>query len=167
MDIFENLGSKLNQVGNDASKKLKTMQTVSELNNRNSKLKNSISELFSRLGMEYYNAYCDDATAQFADIIANITVLNRQYAENSAQIQRLKAIVVCNACGAEVPKGYLFCPKCGTRIEVRAAAGTAGFSPSGAAHFDEARTAVQLCPKCGNDMRPGAKFCTQCGFSIV
>lgn len=165
MDIFENIGAKLNQVGSDASKKLKTMQSVSELNSKNAKLKNSVSDLLSKLGMEYYKTHRDDAEAEFAGIIANINELNQQYISNCAEIQRLKAIAVCNACGAEIPRGYSFCPKCGTRLETEAEDNVDSCFQNSAIPTDEIRNAGQRCPRCGGNIRPGAKFCSKCGYN--
>ena len=63
MDIFENIGAELNQDESVHQRKLKTMQLVSELNDRNSKLKRGVSELLLKLGMEYYKAYYNDEAA--------------------------------------------------------------------------------------------------------
>ncbi|MDD7524000.1 MAG: zinc ribbon domain-containing protein [Clostridiales bacterium] len=166
MDIFENIGAELNQDESVHQRKLKTMQLVSELNDRNSKLKRGVSELLLKLGMEYYKAYYNDEAAEFAEIITNITEFNRQYTDNCAEIQRLKSISVCSACGAEIAQGYSFCPKCGTRLETEAENGTESCLQNTAVAADSVRTAVQHCPRCGAEMRQNAKFCSKCGYNI-
>lgn len=166
MDIFESIGAKLNQVGSDASNKLKTMKSVSELNSTNAKLKNSVSELLLKLGMEYYKAHRNDDEAEFAEIIRNITEINQQYTDNCAEIQRLKSITVCSACGTEIAQGYSFCPKCGTRLETEAEIGPESCSPNTAAPAEAARPAVRHCPRCGAEMRSNAKFCSKCGYNL-
>lgn len=45
MDFFENLGSKLNKVGSDTSKKVKSLSTITGLKLENSKLEKSLDEM--------------------------------------------------------------------------------------------------------------------------
>ena len=59
----------------------------------------------------------------------------------------------CPKCGNEVAEGKKFCGKCGTRLDVVAAAPAA-----------VAKAAV--CPSCGAAVAPGKKFCGKCGAKI-
>ncbi|NQT95918.1 MAG: zinc ribbon domain-containing protein [Candidatus Omnitrophica bacterium] len=52
----------------------------------------------------------------------------------------------CSKCGAMVPEGEKFCPKCGADMSLRAP--------------DE-------CPKCGIGIPAGTKFCANCGTQIA
>lgn len=52
----------------------------------------------------------------------------------------------CDQCGAEVPDGKNFCPKCGTSMN------NAEFPKIG-----------RVCENCGEDVPAGSKFCPNCG----
>ena len=49
----------------------------------------------------------------------------------------------CRYCGAEIPPGGRFCPKCGKAAK-----------PS------------RVCAKCGAELEEGVKFCTECGNPV-
>ena len=117
MDFFENLGSKLNKVGSDTSKKVKSLSTITGLKLENSKLEKSLDEMLLNLGQRYFNKFSEAPDAEFADIIENIKSCKAQIDGNLAEIRRLNGNVICPACGAAVSEDASFCTKCGASIK--------------------------------------------------
>ena len=91
MDFFENLGSKLNKVGSDTSKKVKSLSTITGLKLENSKLEKSLDEMLLNLGQRYFNKFSEAPDAEFADIIENIKSCKAQIDGNLAEIAKHKA----------------------------------------------------------------------------
>jgi membrane protease subunit (stomatin/prohibitin family) len=74
--------------------------------------------------------------------------------------------VQCNACGATLPKGSKFCPRCGDRYH--ACPKCATDNP------ESAETCVKCgepmpwpCPNCKKNVDAGNRFCPHCGIELV
>lgn len=147
MDFFENLGSKINKVGSDASQKVKSLSAITNLKMENSKLEKSMDEMLINLGQQYFNKFSDDPSAEFADIMETVKSCKAKIDANLAEIIRLNGNVICPVCSAEVSSSSQFCPNCGGKIPASEASG-------------------RTCPACGAAVNEGAAFCTKCGASI-
>ena len=147
MDFFENLGSKLNKVGSDASQKVKSLSAITNLKLENSKLEKSLDDMLLNLGQRYFNKFSVAPDAEFADIIENIKSCKAQIDGNLAEIRRLNGNVICPACGAEVSSSSQFCPGCGEKMPAP-------------------EVSELTCPACGAAVSEDASFCTKCGASI-
>lgn len=119
---------------------------VSEKNNR-LKLSNEdreiLSELYRRLGEEYYNGAFEDPLPQLLPIFDKITALLKKYTEHSKK---------CGNCGAELDDDARFCQVCGTPVEEKAVA--------------EEKRPERVCGNCGSYLSPEAKFCGNCGAPV-
>ena len=147
MDFFENLGSKLNKVGSDASQKVKSLSAITNLKLENSKLEKSLDDMLLNLGQRYFNKFSEAPDAEFADIIGNIKSCKARIDGNLAEIRRLNGNVICPACGAEVSSSSQFCPGCGEKMPAP-------------------EVSELTCPACGAAVSEDASFCTKCGASI-
>ena len=105
MDFFENLGSKLNKVGSDASQKVKSLSAITNLKLENSKLEKSLDDMLLNLGQRYFNKFSEAPDAEFADIIESIKSCKTRIEGNLVEIRRLNGNVICPACGAEPGPG--------------------------------------------------------------
>ena len=65
-------------------------------------------------------------------------------------IPEAEVMMICPNCRAAVPEGSVFCPKCGSKIEVKPAA----------------KAEPRICPKCGSTVSEDALFCGKCGQSL-
>lgn len=188
MDFLENLGSGISRVGSNLSQRTKDLATITSLNAQNSKLKKNITEMYVKLGQQYYELYHDDPDESFSEFIAGISSHMEQIEENNRKIAILKSVTTCPSCGAEIQNDTAFCPVCGKKMEqVQSANATDGSAcPScgiklshgqqfchgcGAKiafdsekhHIYNAPTVI-YCPECGKQLRDGAKFCSGCGY---
>jgi predicted nucleic acid-binding Zn ribbon protein len=76
----------------------------------------------------------------------------------------------CSQCGTNLPDNAAFCPSCGTRQAVAAAA-----APQAAPQPVQPPRPAQppqppvptVCPACGSAVQPGRRFCTRCGASMT
>jgi len=74
--------------------------------------------------------------------------------------------VSCNNCGAPLPKGSKFCPKCGDRYHP--------CPKCGADNPEDAATCLKCgapmprpCPHCKKNVAAGNRFCPHCGIELV
>lgn len=151
MAFFEELGKKLSDAGQNVAQQTKNLADVAQLNSAINEAERKITQLKTKLGQSYYEAHKNDASAEGADIIAQITALYADIQTTRDKINDIKGIVKCTKCGADVPVGSAFCGSCGTKVEAPAASA----APSG-----------NICPKCGTVVAEGKAFCNNCGTKI-
>lgn len=173
MDFFEN-----------ASLKIKRMQSINALNSDATKLEKANADLLMQLGTTYYDNHCNDPQPEYPLLIDQITQNKRTIARMKEEIAWLKSMLTCRKCGADLKEGQQFCPVCGTRVEREMPRNNASVCVNCGAEVAEgasfcpkcgmpvyaqqapASTDAVVCPNCGKQLRPGAKFCSGCGFSL-
>lgn len=172
MDLFESIGAKLNQVGSNTSQKLKNFSSVSSLSIQNSKLEKVVTELYARLGILYYEKYASVNQADFNDVILEITEYKKQIELNTLEMQRLKAVPVCNSCGTALSENTVFCPNCGTKAKVFRICPKCNVAVDGdfcskcgtkVVLESEVPPSIKVCPSCGTESATGSAFCSKCG----
>lgn len=72
----------------------------------------------------------------------------------------------CPGCGAHIPEGKQFCPNCGLRVNIRAAAQAQAEGWDAEGSRPSASQPVR-CGACGAWSPPGAQFCQACGVLIA
>lgn len=136
MAFFQDLGKKITNVAQDASKKTNELIEISKLNSSINAEKSAITETHKKIGVTIYSLYSagegvPDAVAADVQNIAtrlqNITGLENKIAEVKAEADRSRAenaaaapvaagaagTKFCSSCGAPLDAGMLFCGKCG------------------------------------------------------
>lgn len=150
MAFFEELGKKLSDAGQSVAQQTKNFADVTQLNSAINDAEKKIAQFKNELGQLYYEAHKNDASAEGANIIAQINALYGEIQTTKEKINDIKGIVKCEKCGAEVPTGSAFCSSCGNKMEVPVVT-----APSG-----------NVCPKCGTVVAEGNAFCSNCGTKI-
>ncbi|MCR5663687.1 MAG: zinc ribbon domain-containing protein [Oscillospiraceae bacterium] len=150
MAFFDNLGKKLSEAGQNVSQQTRNMGDISRLNNLISEDRKLVSQHCCELGKAYYQAHRGDPGSEFASQVAEIGKLVAEIAEAEDSIRRLKGIVKCPGCGAELPIQSLFCPQCGRQLPP---------PPAPAPKED-------VCPTCGKPAPKGTVFCCYCGTRL-
>lgn len=148
MALFNSIGKKLTNAGQNVAQQTKSFTETAKLNSQISTWEKKISELFLALGRACYERHRDDADAENRSLIEQINNLYAQIAEAQEQIKQIKGIEKCPQCGADMPKDALFCSACGARMK-------------------PAVQQVRFCIKCGAQLEPGTIFCTSCGTKVV
>lgn len=79
-------------------------------------------------------------------------------------------MAACAQCGASVPEGSKFCPKCGNPVNQAARCVKCGSELQPGVKFCPQCGAPQsgpsVCKTCGKEMNPDEKFCPQCGTKV-
>lgn len=85
---------------------------------------------------------------------------------DSSDPVRSETPVHCNACGAPLPKGSKFCPKCGDRYHACPKCGAD--NPETAETCAKCGAAMpRPCPNCRKNVAAGNRFCPHCGIELV
>lgn len=153
MGFFDDLGKKVSDVGQKAVEKTQEIAESAHVNSLISQNEGRIKDVYCQIGKLYADKYGDGCDPEFAEMIASVAELERQSVAYRKQLQDIKGIRICEACGAEVTKNSAFCSSCG-------AAMPKADEPMNLNEF------VQ-CQGCGAMMEKGARFCTACGHAIT
>lgn len=137
MAFFQDLGKKITNVAQDASKKTTEMIEISKLNSSINAEKTAIAETHKKIGVTIYSLYTAGETlpeAVVADVqsiasrLQSITTLENKIAEVKAESESARAEAAaatpgaaapaagtrfCSGCGAALEAGMVFCGKCG------------------------------------------------------
>lgn len=148
MALFDSIGKKLTNAGQNVAQQTKSFTETAKLNNQISTYEKKISELFLSLGKACYERHRDDEDTEYKPLIGEINTLYAQIAEAQEQIKQIKGIEKCPQCGADMPRDALFCSACGARMK-------------------PAAQQVRFCVKCGAQLEPGTIFCTSCGTKVI
>ena len=149
MAFLKDFGNKNSAHGHNPAHKDKDSAEVERINSLISEEENRINSIIFQIGKLYLEKHASDYENEFAALINEINSAQKRIAEYREQIQRVKNIIKCERCGAEVPNDSLFCSACGNPIPKR----TAPKPPANAV----------ICPSCGNQVKKETMFCIYCG----
>lgn len=160
MGFFDNLGSKIQEGAGAVVNKTKDLAEVTRINSQISADTNAITAKYTEIGKALYEKYADDASNEFAAAFAEIKALEAKIADAKLQVQKIKGVKTCSACGAEIDANTAFCGSCGAKVETPAAPVVE------AAPTAPAADAKIFCSNCGNQETAGTKFCSACGNQL-
>ena len=137
MAFFKDLGSKITNAAQDASKKTAELIEISKLNSSINTEKAAITETQKKIGVMAYEMFVageqlpDAFAAELSSIaernqsiirlenkIAEIKAESERYKEAQAQAsaaQKTGGSRHCTSCGSPIDEGVQFCSKCGAR----------------------------------------------------
>jgi hypothetical protein len=113
MPVFNDIGKKLSQTGQDAVKRTKDMFEAGKLNSQVNAEKRRIAGLYQQIGKVYFERFSENPDERAAGMCAEIKESRRKIAEWQAEINVLKGIAECPACGFENAINANFCSSCG------------------------------------------------------
>lgn len=157
MGFFDNLGSKINDVSNQVSSKLKDSGEQLRLSNEISQLNKQVAQKYQQLGEMIYKAHKNkpDEAPDCESVYAEIDELQKGIDERNSRINTLKAQIVCPSCGKTIQADAAFCPFCGAKITQP--------EPEQPASAES----VKVCPNCGTHVEDNAAFCPNCGTKLT
>lgn len=152
MAFFDEIGKKITDGGQKAAEQARIFAEVNRLNGQVSEQERLISQFYTQIGKDYYEAHTEDPEECVQVSVEGINAAKQKIEELKAQIIAVKGAVTCPKCGAEISKGTVFCPQCGEKIPP----------------VQEAPVPADMvkCPNCGNAMQKGQKFCIHCGTAL-
>lgn len=116
MSFFDNLGQKLNDVGQTTIKKTKDLADTAKMNLEISEEERKISNAHEQIGKWYaakYRMQADPEIQNWMDAIFASEAKIKACRDNLGQI---KGETTCPQCGASIAVGVQFCPNCGQKI---------------------------------------------------
>lgn len=144
--------------------------------------KAQIREKYTELGERYYALHSTDAEGELGEIVRQIAEAEGEIAACGELILKLKGLVTCPNCGAQIKEKNIFCTSCGYRLKEQPApapepvpAPIAEAMPEPAAKetaepvTEPIPAPVQeppVCPSCGVIIKAGMRFCTKCGTAL-
>lgn len=151
MAIFDEIGRKITNAGQGVAQSTKNFADITKLNGMISETEKKIGSLYSQLGQTFFEANKTAPAEPYSGMFSEISKQIENVSTYKDQIKKIKGVIDCPNCGAEVPYGSSFCNTCGMKI----------------ANLPSIQdTSTVLCKKCGNEMPEGYKFCTVCGTAI-
>ena len=153
MAFFDNLGAKLTQTGQKTMRKANDLADITRLNLRASELNRGIQELYTQLGGQYYALHGGAPEEALSELCQKIDGINRELERIRAEINAIKQVKVCPACGGENPIDARFCCKCSAALP----------EPEPG---PEPQPEGRCCPQCGAPAPEDTQFCTNCGMRL-
>ena len=152
MAFLDDLDRKVTSLGQGVKQKSKEVTDSVKLNSALKSLGNQKKEEYEKLGEAYFKLCCENeekAVPELEEFTAHLKELISQEKELQEQIQKIKNVVYCPNCNAELPGESKFCNVCGTEIKL------VQKEPRG-----------KVCKSCGAQLENDQKFCTECGAKI-
>lgn len=120
MALFDNVVEKTKDIAEVAYKKANDVVDISKLKLSESDIKRNISKEYEKLGKIVYNAKKTDTDIEdmIKDSISEVDTLYSKLNEIKEQIALSKDKVICSSCHAENEPGFVFCYKCGTKLNL-------------------------------------------------
>lgn len=153
MAFLDEIDKRLTELGRGALEKTREASDTVKISNAIRNLENQKKNLFVDLGENFYRMHRDIANGEEMQIIQQIESLEIEIKNNQEQMTRIKGVICCPNCNAEIPAASVFCNVCGTKIEQRA--GREVLSNNS-----------KICRQCGAALEDGQTFCTNCGTRV-
>lgn len=148
MSLFDEIGKKITNAGQETATKAKKFTEISKLNSLIGDKEKEISNLFVELGHFYYERSKNEESPE--ETVKQINIIYEEIETYKKQIGEIKGIGRCTQCGAEVTNGAAFCNRCGAKLND-------GLEKS---------EGEKRCPQCGMNVDESDLFCNSCGNKL-
>lgn len=152
MAIFDEIGKKISNAGQNVAKKGKEMSESFKINSLIAEEEKKTAGLYEEIGKAYISLYEGKYDEGMKEQIEALNESLLEIDKLRAQLAEVKSTLICSACGAENPKDALFCTACGKSLEKE--------------HRVEPPKGGKICAVCGAQLDENAKFCTSCGNPV-
>ena len=149
--FWDDIKNKVSDTTNSAISKANELAEVSKLNGLIAEEDKKIKNLYYQIGKLYVANQGSNPAPEYAELVAAVIESGRAMKDYKNQINVLKGIRTCEKCGADVPKGAVFCNSCGNQMPV-------------VPEFDTNK--FDKCPACGELVEKGTRFCISCGQAM-
>lgn len=118
MSFVDNVINTTKSVAATAGKKTDEAIRLSKLKMKVAQLNGDIKSKYEKLGALVYEMAStgEKETEAFDALVAEIDAANAEISDIEKQLDALKGVVTCSACGAKTDNDNMFCPKCGKKL---------------------------------------------------
>lgn len=159
MSIFNKAREKVSGAFKDIEKKANDSAAEKKLTTQIKSAQDEITNLFHTIGEVYYNATKGDSDESLKDLCLGVDSLIDKIAELNVELDAVRSIFRCAACGAEISQQVRFCPSCGAPQPEKQQFAPVEFMPK--------PVEIEKCPECGRERKPGMRFCEGCGHNFA
>ena len=117
MAFFEKLSETVTNTGVAVGGKAKELTEIAKIKNAIATEERKIKEQYEEIGKLYVEKYAENEDALFQENIKKIKESKRKIEEKNLELNKVKQVKVCPACGAKVSEESAFCSNCGTKVE--------------------------------------------------
>ncbi len=138
MSVFNEIKRNVTNAASAASKKTNELTGLAKLNMNIKMEQGKLSECYEEIGRLFYTAERsgEDHTSDIAAHIMQADKIKANIAKYQAEIARLKKVIYCDNCGAELAETCIYCSTCGAKLEKKA---------------EEVKTEEECCCGCDSD----------------
>lgn len=158
--IFDGIGKKISQTGQDAIRKTKDMAEVARLNSYISDEEEHVHTYLYEIGKSYYEDNRENSSCMYQEQVKRVTSSLARIEELNNEIRKIKNIQICGKCGAQLSAESTFCSSCGAKMELFASTDAGVVVPAGDG------SQYKTCPACGREVKAASAFCPSCGGKV-
>lgn len=181
MAFFDELARKAGKAKDEVLQKTQDLSETAKLSGKLSEEEKVKSHLLQQIGECYVRLHKEDFEAEFADTISAYQETEKRIQRIRSQIQIIKGVRICEACGAEVSRNDCFCQKCGNPLPklveivpegcVKCARCNAFVSKNmryctNCGELLVPQPQKKTCANCDLELSPDVKFCPKCGRAV-
>lgn len=170
MAFFNKVGETISSKSRDVAKKAKDFAEVSSLNGQINSQEDNINKMYLEIGKQYFNKYKDMDNNEYPDQCSAIKDAMVKIDQLRADINKIKGIMICQNCGAEIPDESAFCPGCGSKVVKEVIVDSQLVQEQDGVQAPQVESAASkephVCPECGSTLSEDAAFCTSCGHKL-
>ena len=116
MGFFDDLGKKVNDVGQKTIQKTKEVSETVKINTLLMDEEKKLNNTYCKIGKLFVSKYENEHDEEFDGMINSVLESQKRIMEYHSQIQDIKGVKKCEKCGAEVKQGAAFCSTCGAEM---------------------------------------------------
>lgn len=113
---FEELGKKLARLGQDTKNGVQKMGESYQINAKIGEERKKLEQLYRAVGEAVYQANKEKGLEGFEEEFEVIGTVLENIAVYTQQLNKVKGVLYCSACGREASKGERFCSGCGAKL---------------------------------------------------
>lgn len=152
MTFLDDIDKKLTTWGQGAVKKTKDVSDTAKISGMIRNCERQKEEYFVKLGRNFYENHRETASEPEMILIQKIISLDDDIRQYMNQMTKLKGMICCPNCHAEIPVNSNFCNACGEKIEIQ--------------NNKPASFGTRKCSRCGSALEEGQAFCSECGMKV-
>lgn len=157
MGFLDKFGEKVSSTSKEVSKKAKDLANIASLNSKITTEEDSIKKAYTKIGQLFYETNKDfEVDEVFTEYFTAIKASEESISELKSEINKIKGVVICKECGAEIANDVAFCSKCGAKVE----------QVKEEEPVTEEKAGIITCTNCGAELAEGVAFCTKCGTKV-
>ena len=119
MTFFNDFKRNASTAANKAAKKTNELTAIAKLNLGIKSCESKLNTVYGEIGRLFYTATRsgEDYSSDISNLVLEADKYTADINSLKAQLNDLRKVTVCTACGNEIPNDAFFCPICGAKQE--------------------------------------------------